>query len=113
MASGHTLACAHRRLRVPGEASQLDERRYAALGEQPPSDVQDNRVSGSEQALEHEGALQESVERMLGGKADAGKHLLTVSRDDLQAASRDGLRYGRGVGVRLIASGAQGRVDGF
>jgi hypothetical protein len=89
----------------------LDQRRNAARGEQLPPDVQDDLVRRSEEPLERDRPLQEPVERMLRGEADAGEHLLAVSGHRARRASGGGLRECRRVGVRVFPGCGQRRLE--
>ena len=65
--------------------------------------------------VEHQRPAHVAVERVLGGEADAGEHLLAVAGDGAGAAAGDGLGHGRGerraVVPRRVERGV-GRLDG-
>ena len=74
----------------------------AASSEWPTSS--DDLVGRSEHAFEGQGPLQVAVERVIGGEADAGEHLLAVRGDGAGRASGDGLRERGGDRTRLVAT---------
>ena len=76
------------------------------VGEQLRARGRRDLVGRSEQAFEQHRPLEEAVERVVGGEADAGEHLLAVGRDGPRGAAGGRLRERRGQRVRLVAGRA-------
>ena len=79
--------------------------------EQAAADVEREVVGRSEQAVEQDRPLEEAVERVVGGEADAGEHLLAVRRDGAGGAPGDGLRERRGLRPRFVGRGRERGVE--
>ena len=101
------------RPRAMAPGSQLDERRNVARGEQPPSHVEDDLVGRPEEPLERHRPLQEPMEPVLRGEADAGEHLLAVPGHRARRASGDGLREGGRLGARLLPGRRERGLEGL
>ena len=71
------------------QSGSIGGSRRARRSSSPIALVSDLRVA--EEAVEHERAAHVAVERVLGGEADAGEHLLAVPGDQPGAAPGDGL----------------------
>ena len=87
--------------------------RQSPVAEQVRAERRGERAGVAQEVVEHQGATYVEVQRVLGGEADAGEHLLGVAGHGARAAA--GHRLGQGGGERgaVVPCGVGRGVGGF